>query len=156
MNWSSGFGIDKTGVFGGVGSNLTQNPFGGYGGLNVGGFGGAAPSYGGNVAPGAFGNMGGAMMGLGAMQSFANAVEQKNLNASAAQQFAAQNAMFGANFGKDIFAQNFDRFRSLNDPIRAGQIATEVGPYRRSLTRANLPDLAGKYGSFGAFSYSPV
>jgi len=109
-----------------------------------------------SAATGAFGNMGNAMIGLGAMQSFANTVEQKNLNAAAEQQFAAQNAMFGANFGKDILAQNFDRFRSLNDPIRAGQIATEVGPYRRSLTRANLPDLAGKYGSFGAFSYSPV
>jgi glutamate 5-kinase len=104
----------------------------------------------------AFGGMGGMAMGLNAAQSFANAVEQKNLNAAAEQQFAVQNAMFGANLGKDFLAQNFDRFRSLNDPIRAGQIATEVGPYRRSLTRANLPDLAGKYGSFGAFSYSPV
>jgi hypothetical protein len=156
MNWSSGFGIDTTGAFGQVGSNLANSPFGGYGGLNVGGFGGAAPSYGGSVASGAFGNMGGMMMGLNAAQSFANAVEQKNLNAAAENQFAAQNAMFDAGLGKEFLAQYMDRHRSLNDPIRAGQIATDVGPYRRSLTRANLPDLGRTSGSFGAFAYSPV
>lgn len=156
MNWSSGFGIDTTGAFGQVGSNLANSPFGGYGGLNVGGFGGAAPSYGGGVASGAFGNMGGLMMGLNAAQSFANAFEQKNLNAAAENQFAAQNAMFDAGVGKDILAQNWDQSRSLLGPIRGAQVATEVGPYRRSLAKANLPDLAGKYGSFGAFSYSPV
>ncbi|NBX49720.1 hypothetical protein EBT25_07225 [bacterium] len=156
MNWSSGFGIDTTGAFGQVGSNLANSPFGGYGGLNVGGFGGAAPSYGGNVATGAFGNMGGMMMGLNAAQSFANAIEQKNLNAAAENQFAAQNAMFDAGVGKDILAQNWDQSRSLLGPIRGAQVANNIGPYRLSLAKANLPDLAGKYGSFGAFSYSPV
>ena len=64
--------------------------------------------------------------------------------------------MFDAGVGKEFLAQYMDRYRSLNDPIRAGQIATDVGPYRRSLTRANLPDLGRTSGSFGAFSYSPV
>lgn len=156
MNWSSGFGIDSAGALGGVGSNLTQSPFGGFGGLNVGGFSGTVPSYGSGASTGAFGGMGGMMMGLNAAQSFANAVEQKNLNAAAQNQFAAQNAMFDANVGKDFLAQKWDRFRSLNDPLRAAQMSVDVSPYRRSLARANAPDLAGKYGSYGAFSYSPV
>lgn len=155
MSWNSGFGVDNNGVFGAIGANLGYNPFGGYGGLNVGGFGGAAPSYGGNVATGAFGNMGGMMMGLNAAQSFADAIKQKNLNAAVQNQFAAQNAMFDAGVGKEFLAQYMDRHRSLNDPIRAAQIATDVGSYRRNLSRANLPDL-GKLGSFGAFAYSPV
>jgi len=156
MSWNSGFGVDDNGVFGAIGANLGNNPFGGYGGLNVGGFGGAAPSYGGNVATGAFGNMGGMMMGLNAAQSFANAVEQKNLNAAVQNQFAAQNAMFDAGVGKDILAQNWNQSSSFLGPIRGAQVANNIGPYRLSLAKANLPDLAGKYGSFGAFSYSPV
>ncbi len=153
MNWNSGFGVGSGGIFDSVGGNLTQNPFGGYGGLNVGGFGGSAPSYGGASSTGGFSP---GMGFLTAANSAIAGMQQANLNTAAQNQFAAQNAMFGANFGKDILAQNWDRSRSLQDPIRAAQIATDIGPYRRSLTRANLPDLAGKYGSFGAFSYSPV
>jgi hypothetical protein len=153
MNWNSGFGVGNNGVFGAIGANLEKNPFGGYGGLNVGGFTGSAPSYGGASSTGGFSP---GMGFLTAANSAIAGMQQANLNTAAQNQFAAQNAMFGANFGKDILAQNWDRSRSLQDPIRAAQIATDVGPYRRSLTRANLPDLAGKYGSFGAFSYSPV
>lgn len=153
MNWNSGFGVDNNGVFGAIGANLGNNPFGGYGGLNVGGFGGSAPSYGGAVSTGAF-NPG--MGFLTAANAALAGVQQKNLDRSLQNQFAAQNAMFDANFGKEFLAQYMDRHRSLNDPIRAAQIATDVGPYRRSLTRANLPDLASRHGSFGAFSYSPV
>lgn len=153
MNWNSGFSVGSLPGAGGVADNLIKNPFGGYGGLNVGGFSGSVPSYGGaaGVASNAF------SPGLGfltAANSVLAGAQQANLNKSLSNQFEASNAMFGANFGKDFLAQNFDRFRSLNDPMRAAQIAVNNPDYRRSLTRANLPDLAGKYGSFGAFVYS--
>lgn len=150
MNWNSGFSIGSLPGAGGVADNLIKNPFGGYGGLNVGGFTGNVPSYGGSAA-------GGISPGLGfltAANSALAGLQQSNLNAAAQNQFAAQNAMFDADFGKSMVAQNFDRFRSFNDPIRAAQISVNHPDYRRSLNRANLPDLAGKYGSFGAFVYS--
>lgn len=153
MDWNSGFSIGSLPGAGGIADNLIKNPFGGYGGLNVGGFGGNVPSYGGatGAATGAF------SPGLGfltAANSVMAGMQQANLNDSLRNQYAAQNAMFDAGFGKEMLAQNFDRFRSFNDPIRAAQIAVNHPDYRRSLTRANLPDLAGKYGSFGAFVYS--
>jgi hypothetical protein len=94
------------------------------------------------------------MGALTAANSVMAGMQQANLNDSLRNQFAAQNAMFDAGFGKEMLAQNFDRFRSFNDPIRAAQIAINNSDYRRSLTRANLPDLAGPMGSFGAFVYS--
>lgn len=149
MNWNSGFSVGANGIA----DDLIKSPFGGYGGLNIGGFTGQAPSYGAGT-----GSLAGALSpGLGFLTAAGSAMsgmQQSNLNAAAQNQFAAQNAMFDANFGKDIFAQNFDRFRSFNDPIRAAQIAVNNPDYRRSLTRPNLPELAGKYGSFGAFAYS--
>lgn len=146
MDWSSGFGLGTGGVFDSVGGSLASNPFGGASGLNVGGFSGAAPGYG-----GAFGGMGGAMSLLGGANAFMGGLQQANLNRSAQNQFAAQNAMFDASFGQDMFAQNFDRFRSFRDPVVAAQIAVNDPNYRQRRSMENLPNLAGKYGSFGAF-----
>jgi hypothetical protein len=153
MNWNSGFSVGALPGAGGVADNLIKNPFGGYGGLNVGGFGGNVPSYGG-AASGASSAFSPGLGFLTAANSVMAGAQQANLNTAAQNQFAAQNAMFDAGFGKEFLAQNFDRFRSFNDPIRAAQIAVNQPDYRRSLTRANLPDLAGKYGSFGAYVYS--
>ena len=153
MNWNSGFSVGSLPGAGGIADDLIKNPIGGYGGLNVGGFTGSVPSYG-SLAGVATGALNPSMGFLTAANSFTSGVEQANLKTAAQNQFAAQNAMFDAGFGKEMLAQNFDRFRSFNDPIRAAQIAVNHPDYRRSLTRANLPDLAGKYGSFGAFAYS--
>ena len=102
MNWNSGFGVDNNGVFGAIGANLGNNPFGGYGGLNVGGFGGSAPSYGGVSSTGGFSP---GMGFLTAANSALAGMQQSNLNTAAQNQFAAQNAMFDANFGKEFLAQ---------------------------------------------------
>lgn len=129
----------------GVGGGLTENPFGGVG-LNVGGFTGDA-SYGSSA-----GGINPSLGFLTAANSALAGYQQSQLNQSAQNQFAAQNAMFGANFGKDLFAQNRDRWRSLHDPIDAAQIAVSSGPYRQRALRDNL--LAGKYSgsSFGAYT----
>lgn len=122
---------------------------------SAGGFTGS-PNIAGSGSSG-FGNFlsgGGGLGFLTAANSVMAGMQQKQLNTSLQNQYDAQNAMFDAGFGKEMLAQNFDRFRSFNDPIRAAQIAVNNPDYRRSLTRANLPELAGKYGSFGAFAYS--
>lgn len=153
MNWNSGFSISPLPGTEGLAGKLMQNPFGGYGGLNVGGFSGNVPNYG-DTAGAATGAFSPAMGALTAANSVMAGMQQANLNDSLRNQYAAQNAMFDAGFGKEMLAQNFDRFRSFNDPIRAAQIAVNQPDYRRSLTRANLPDLGARYGSFGAFAYS--
>jgi hypothetical protein len=148
MDWNSGWGIGTGGIYDQVGGNLATSPFGGYGGLSVGG------SLGSSLGSSLGGAAGGISPGLGfltAANSALAGMQQSNLNQAAANNFAAQNAMFDANFGKDIYATSMDRFRSLNDPIRAGQIAANVPGYRQGQLRTNLPELAGKYGSFGAF-----
>jgi len=151
MNWNSGFSVGGIGI----GDDLIKNPLGGFGGLNIGGFSGNVPSYG---AGGTAGPLAGAFSpNLGFLTAAGGALagrQAANLNAAAQNNFLAQNAMFDANFGKDFLAQNVDRFRSFSDPVRAAQISVNSSPYRQSLNRANLPELAGKYGSFGAFAYS--
>jgi len=143
MDWNSGFGIGAGGIFDKVGENLGTTPFGGYGGLSVGGSLGGAAGAAGGISPG--------LGFLTAANSALAGMQQSNLNRSAANNFAAQNALFDANFGKDLYGFNMDRFRSLNDPIRAAQIAANVPGYRQGQLRTNLPELAGRYGSFGAF-----
>jgi|DEB19_MinimDraft_3_1074340.scaffolds.fasta_scaffold00249_13 hypothetical protein len=142
------FAIDSAGAFD-IGGALADSPFGGTD-LNVGGF--AGTDY------GSFGGGQGLFQGLGPMMALstgANSVmagmQQGAMNKSLANTYEAQNAMFGANFGQGMLAQNIDRFRSLNDPIRAAQIQANAGPYRQARLRENLPALAGKYGDFGAF-----
>jgi len=105
----------------------------------------------GSSGGGMFGGMGGAMSFLGGINSVMGGIQQANLNRSAQNQFSAANAMFDANFGRDIFAQNFDRFRSFRDPVIASKIAVNDPNYRQARTMQGLPELAGKYGRFGAF-----
>jgi len=130
------------------GNNLlapgAANYFGGSSGL-TGSFGS------GSSGGGMFGGMGGAMSFLGGINSVMGGIQQANLNRSAQNQFSAANAMFDANFGRDIFAQNFDRFRSFRDPVIASKIAVNDPNYRQARTMQGLPELAGKYGRFGAF-----
>ena len=139
------FGIDNAGAFGGIGDSLGSNPFGGMS-LNVGGFGGSAPGYGGfggnmNKAAGILGlaNMGLGMMGM----------------SNTAQSFDAMQNLAGTmrdlDLGTNIFAQNKD-IADQKDALRWGSKFRVNDPFYRQLeARTNLPELAGKYGRFGAF-----
>lgn len=98
-----------------------------------------------------FSGMGPAMSFLGGINSVLGGVQQANLNRSAENQFSAANAMFGANLGRDIWAQNFDRFRSFRDPVVAAGISVNDPQYRQAGMKQNLPELAGRYGRFGSF-----
>lgn len=98
-----------------------------------------------------FGGMGPAMSFLGGINSVMGGMQQANLNRSAENQFAAANAMFGANLGRDIWAQNFDRFRSFRDPVIAAGISVDYPKYRQASMKENLTELAGRYGRFGSF-----
>ena len=139
------FGIDNAGAFGGIGDSLASNPFGG-GSLNVGGFGGSAPGYsgfGGNMNKAA-GILGLANMGLGMME-MSNTADSFN----AMQNLAG--TMRDLDFGTNIFAQNKDIFEQKDAPRWAAKFRVKDPFYRQYESRANLPELAGKYGRFGAF-----
>lgn len=121
-----------------------------------------------NLAPGAL-NMfgGGAATGSGGFGSFlsgggglgfltaANAVMsglgQANARQSAENQLAASNAMFDANFGKDLFASNLDYFRQKDAPAWAAKFSVNDPYARQQRLMQGLPELAGRYGRFGAF-----
>lgn len=121
------------------------NYFGG--GSLAGSFGSGAASNAGSL----FGSMGPAMGFLGGANAVMGGIQQANLNKATQNQFDAANAMFGANFGRDILAQNFDRFRSFKDPVIAAGISVNDPRYRQASMKDNLPELAGKFGRFGAF-----
>ena len=139
------FGIDNAGAFGGIGDSLASNPFGGAS-LNVGGFGGSAPGYsgfGGNMNKAA-GILGLANMGLG-MMGMSNTAQSFN---------SMQNlggTMRDLDFDTNIFAQNKDIFEQKDAPRWAAKFRVNDPFYRQYESRANLPELAGKYGRFGAF-----
>jgi len=118
-----------------------------FGGGDLAGSFGSGAATGGNM----FGGMGGAMGLLGGINSVMGGFQQAGLNRSAQNQFAAANAMFDANFGRDMYAQNYDRFRSFQDPVMAAKIAVNDPSYRQRRTLDALPELAGRYGRFGAF-----
>ena len=141
------FGIDKAVTFGGIinPDSLASNPFGGAS-LNVGGFGSSAPGYsgfGGNMNKAA-GILGLANMGLGMMGM-----------SNTAQSFDAMQNLAGTmrdlDFGTNIFAQNKDIFEQKDAPRWAAKFRGNDPFYRQYESRANLPELAGKYGRFGAF-----
>ena len=139
--WDSPIGIGSVGI----GEDLASNPFGGMG-LNVGGFTGADATYGAAAGGGLFQGFGPLSMGLAGANSVMTGMQQSAANKSLANAMAAQNAMYDADFGKGFLAQNLDRFRSFNDPVRAGQIMSNAGPYRQGQLTANLPGLAGRWG----------
>ena len=152
MNWNSGFSIGSLPGLNQAADNLTKNPFGSANVLNIGGFTGQTPGYGGAaVSEGLFGNLGGPMSFLAGSNSFMGGMQQANLNESAQNQFDAANAIYDADFGRDMLAQNFDRFRSFRDPVIAAEIAVNDPSYRQALRMKRLPELAGKYGRTGAF-----
>jgi hypothetical protein len=139
------FGIDNAGAFGGIGDSLASNSFGGAS-LNVGGFGGSAPGYsgfGGNMNKAA-GILGLANMGLGIMGM-----------SNTAQSFNSMQNLGGImrdlDFDTNIFAQNKDIFEQKDAPRWAAKFRVNDPFYRQYESRANLPELAGKYGRFGAF-----
>jgi hypothetical protein len=137
------YGIDKTGMGGG----LASNPFGGAG-LNVGGFGGSAPGYGGG---GGFntGQMGGllslANLGLGMMG-------QSNTAQSFNQMQQTGGLMRDLDFGTNLFAQNKDIFEQ-KDALRWAPNFKMNDPLSRQYeTRQALmnPGIAGRYSAFVA------
>ena len=95
-----------------------------------------------------WGNAGGmlglANMGLGMMGM-----------SNTAQSFDAMQNLAGTmrdlDFGTNIFAQNKD-IADQKDALRWGSKFRVNDPFYRQLeSRTNLPELAGKYGRFGAF-----
>ena len=117
-----------------------------------------------NLAPGAsgalagggggFGNFlsgGGGLGFLTAANSVLSGIGQANARQSAENQLAASNAMFDANFGKDLFASNLDYFRQKDAPAWAAKFSVNNPFYRQQRTMQGLPELAGRYGAFGAF-----
>jgi hypothetical protein len=117
-----------------------------------------------NLAPGAAGALGGGGGGFGSFLSgggglgfltAANAVfsgiGQANAQQSAENQLAAANAMFDANFGKDLFASNMDYFRQKDAPMWAAKASVNDPYMRQQRLMQGLPELAGRYGRFGAF-----
>lgn len=139
------FGIGTGGIFDTVGGNLSKSPFGGPA-LNVGGFTGQTPQYGGgglgmNQAAGMLGlaNLGLGMMG---MSNTANSLQ-------GAYDTAA--ALADSELGKNLFAQNKDIFEQKDAARWASKFKANDPFYRQTAMYENLPDLAGKYGRFGAF-----
>lgn len=117
-----------------------------------------------NLAPGAAGALSGGGGGFGnflsggsglgfltAANSILSGLGQANARQSAENQLAASNAMFDANFGKDLFASNLDYFRQKDAPAWAAKFAVNDPFYRQQRVMEGLPQLAGKYGAFGAF-----
>lgn len=117
-----------------------------------------------NLAPGAAGALGGGGGGFGsflsgggglgfltAANSVLSGIGQANARQSAEQQLAAANAMFDANFGKDLFASNMDYFRQKDAPMWAAKASVNDPYMRQQRLMQGLPELAGRYGRFGAF-----
>jgi hypothetical protein len=95
-----------------------------------------------------WGNAGGilglANMGLG-MMGMSNTAQSFN---------SMQNlggTMRDLDFDTNIFAQNKDIFEQKDAPRWAAKFRVNDPFYRQYESRANLPELAGKYGRFGAF-----
>jgi len=141
------YGIDTSGVFGGVGDSLASNPFGGasnpFGGasLNVGGFTGATPSYGfggfGQLAPllaGKFGTM---------LMSNANTAQ------SAQNVMGTSIGMFDVNAGVAAADRRRAIFEDMMAPIRGSRI--KMNPeYRRGQVRDTLLSSPSRYSAFMA------
>lgn len=117
-----------------------------------------------DLAPGAMGAMSGGGGGFGnflsgggglgfltAANSVLSGLGQANARQSAENQLAASNAMFDANFGKDLFASNLDYFRQKDAPAWAAKFSVNDPYYRQQRVMQGLPELAGRYGRFGAF-----
>jgi len=134
------YGIDKTGMGGG----LASNPFGGAG-LNVGGFSGSTPSYGGGFNTGQMGGLLSlANLGLGMMG-------QSNTAQSFNQMQQMGGLMRDLDFGTNLFAQNKDIFEQKDAP--RWEVKFKNDPfYRQYEMRQALmnPGLAGRYSAFVA------
>lgn len=141
------FGIDGSGAFGQTGANLSGSPFGGPA-LNIGGFAGANAGYGGmsggfdvNRAAGilSLANMGMSMMSQGNTRDSFNQMQRTG------------GLMRDIDFGTNIFAQNKDIFEQKDAPRYAAKLSVNDPNMRQFYTQRNLPELAGRYGRFGAF-----
>jgi len=110
-----------------------------------------ALSGGGSGGFGSFLSGGGGLGFLTAANSALSGLAQANANQSAENQLAAANAVFDANFGKDLFSSNLDYFRQKEAPAWAAKFSVNDPFYRQQRTMQGLPELAGRYGRFGAF-----
>jgi len=108
-------------------------------------------SGGGGGGFGSFLSGGGGLGFLAAANSALSGLAQSNANQSAQNQLAAANAVFDANFGKDLFSSNLDYFRQKEAPAWAAKFSVNDPFYRQQRTMQGLPELAGRYGAFGAF-----
>jgi len=136
------FGADTAGAFGGVGDSLGNNPFGGFGGLNVGGFTGSAPSYGGGGGSGL-----GQFLPLLAGRFGSMMAGNANTAQSAQNAMGTSIGMFDVNQGVTAANRRQAIFDEMMAPIQASRI--KMNPeYRRGQLRDTLQTGAGRYSAF--------
>lgn len=138
------FDLDASGSMGSIGDALGKNPFGGFGGLNVGGFSGSTPSYGGGGG------------GLGSLSQFVPLLAGRfgsmmASNANTAQ--SAQNAMntsmgmFDANQGVTAANRRQAIYDEMMAPIQASRIKMDPD-YRRGQLRDALRERGSRFAAF--------
>ena len=113
---------------------------GAFGGAPVGAAGGSGGFNWGQAG----GLLGLANMGLGMMG-------MSNTNRSFEQMQQTGGLMRDIDFGTNLFAQNKDIFEQKDAPRWAAKFRVNDPFYRQYEMKQNLPELAGRYGRFGAF-----
>jgi hypothetical protein len=124
------FGVDTAGAFGGMGDALGKDPFGGFGGLNVGGFTGATPSYGGGGGFGGFAQFAPLLAGRFGSMLMGNA----NTAQSAQNAMGTSIGMFDVNQGVTAANRRQSIYDEMMAPIYASRV--KMNPeYRRGQVR---------------------
>jgi hypothetical protein len=89
------------------------------------------------------------LLGLGQFGS--QMMGQQNASASSQAALDTQALLRDIDFGGDLFAANKDIFEQKETPRYFDRYRANDPFYRQNQTRQALPDLAGRYGRFGAF-----
>lgn len=117
---------------------------------SAGGFSGAPVNTSTGLGSGGF-NWGQAsgLLGLANMGLGIAGMSNTNRSFEAMQQLGGQ--MRDIDFGTNLFAQNKDIFEQKDAPRWAAKFRVNDPFYRQYEMKQNLPELAGRYGRFGAF-----
>ena len=107
------------------------------------------PSTGGGLGGGFNWGQAGGLLGLANMGLGIAGMSNTNRSFEAMQQLGGQ--MRDIDFGTNLFAQNKDIFEQKDAPRWAAKFRVNDPFYRQYEMKQNLPDLAGRYGRFGAF-----
>lgn len=94
-------------------------------------------------------------MQMAALQGIGNfgaqLMGQQNANASAQAALNTASTFRDIDFGSNLFAMNKDIFEQKDMPRYFDRYRVNDPFYRQDQLRQNLPELAGRYGRFGAF-----